>query len=98
MVASVEAYVLASPVDAALRLLDARGVEVAFNHDDGRTLDPEIVYTASHLGAYYLEAFGFNYPADSRIHFIGNEKCVYRLHISTGPRPKREQRVAAPQK
>src|SRR6267142_6552068 len=28
MVASVEAYVLASPVDAALRLLDARGVEV----------------------------------------------------------------------
>jgi hypothetical protein len=98
MVASVEAYVLASPVDAALRLLDARGVEVAFNHDNGRTLDPEIIYTAATSGTYFLEAFGFNYPADSSIHFVGNDKCVYRLHISTGASPKREELIAAPQK
>jgi hypothetical protein len=52
MVARVEAYVMASPVDAVLRLLDARGVEIAFNHDDGRTLDPEIVYTAAKAGRY----------------------------------------------
>lgn len=98
MVGSVEAYVLASPVDAALRLLDARGVEIAFNHDDGRTLDPAIAYTAPASGTYFLEAFGFNYPADSSIHFIGNDKCVYRLHMSTGASPKREELVAAPQK
>jgi hypothetical protein len=83
--ASLEAYLLASPVDAVLRLLDARGVEVAFNHDDGRTLDPEIVYTAPRAGAYFLQAFGFNYPADSAIRFIGNDKCVYRLHVSAPP-------------
>jgi len=83
--ARIEAYVLASPVDAVLRLLDARGVEVAFNHDDGRTLDPEIIYTAPKAGSYYLQAFGFNYPADSNIRFVGNDKCVYRLHVSGQP-------------
>ena len=81
VVARVEAYVLASPVDAVLRLLDARGVEVAFNHDDGRTLDPEIIYTAPKPGNYFLQAFGFNYPADSNIRFVGNDKCVYRLRV-----------------
>ena len=81
MVAGVEAYVLASPVDAVLRLLDDRGVEVAFNHDNGRTLDPEIRYTAPKPGSYFLQAFGFNYPADSNIRFVGNDKCVYRLHV-----------------
>ena len=84
IVAHVEAYVMASPVDAVLRLLDARGVEVAFNHDDGRTLDPEIIYTAPKAGRYFLQAFGFNYPADSNIRFVGNEKCVYRLHVENG--------------
>ena len=79
--ASVEAYLLASPVDAVLRLVDARGVEVAFNHDDGRTLDPEIIYTAPRAESYFLQAFGFNYPADSNIRFIGNDKCVYRLRV-----------------
>jgi hypothetical protein len=82
VVAKIEAYVLASPVDAVLRLIDSRGVEVAFNHDDGRTLDPEIIYTAPKSGRYTLQAFGFNYPADSSIRFVGNEKCVYRLHVS----------------
>ena len=47
LVASVEAYTLASPVDAVLRLVDARGVQVAFNHDDGRTLDPFLAWTAN---------------------------------------------------
>ncbi|HKQ40790.1 MAG TPA: PPC domain-containing protein, partial [Verrucomicrobiae bacterium] len=83
--ARVEAYVLASPVDAVLRLLDSRAVEVAFNHDDGRTLDPEIIYTAPKTGSYFLQAFGFNYPADSNIRFVGNDKCIYRLHVSGPP-------------
>jgi hypothetical protein len=94
LVASVDSYVLASPVDAVLRLLDARGVEVAFNHDDGRTLDPELAYTAPRAGNYFLQAFGFNYPADSNIRFAGNDKCVYRLHVSAGACPKPEQAVA----
>jgi hypothetical protein len=80
--ATLEAYVLASPVEGLLRLLDARGVEVAFNHDNGRTLDPEITYTAPRAGAYFLQAFGFNYPADSNIRFIGNDKLEAPGEIS----------------
>ena len=96
--AALECYVLASPVDAVLRLLDARGVEVAFNHDNGRTFDPEIIYTAPRTGTYFLQAFGFNYPADSNIRFIGNDKCVYRLHVSNKPCQKPEEALAASQK
>lgn len=90
LMASLECYVLASPVDAVLRLVDGRGVEMAFNHDDGRTFDPRIIYTAPKASAYFLQAFGFNYPADSNIRFVGNDKCVYRLHVSAGNCPKPE--------
>ena len=85
LVASVEAYTLASPLDAVLRLVDARGVEVAFNHDDGRTLDPFLTWTANQAGTFVLQVFGFAYPADSDVRFTGNNKCVYRLHVSRGP-------------
>ncbi|MFM7100043.1 MAG: serine protease, partial [Verrucomicrobiota bacterium] len=46
LVARIESYVLMSPLDAALRVVDARGIQRAFNHDDGRTLDPRLVGTA----------------------------------------------------
>ena len=82
VVASLECFVLMSPVDAVLRLVDSRGVEVAFNHDDGRTFDPELAFTAPRDGAYILQVFGFAYPADSSIRFTGNSKCVYRLHVA----------------
>ena len=95
LVASMEAYVLGSPVDGVIRLLDARGVEVAFNHDDGRTFDPQIIYTAPNAGSFLLQAFGFSYPADSAIRFVGNDKCVYRLHVSAGPCPKLDQLISA---
>lgn len=85
VLAALEAYTLASPLDAVLRLVDARGVEVAFNHDDGRTLDPFLAWTAKDAGTYVLQVFGFAYPADSTIAFTGNNKCVYRLHLSRGP-------------
>lgn len=93
LVASLECYLLASPVDAVLRLLDQRGVEVAFNHDDGRTFDPQIIYTAPKTGSYFLQAFGFNYPADSNIRFVGNDKCIYRLHVKAGSCPMPEDRI-----
>ncbi|MBI3416743.1 MAG: PPC domain-containing protein [Verrucomicrobia bacterium] len=85
IIAALEAYTLASPLDAVLRLVDARGVEVAFNHDDGRTLDPFLAWTAKQAGIYVLQVFGFAYPADSTVAFTGNSKCVYRLHLSHGP-------------
>ncbi len=85
LVASLQAYVLQSPVDAALRLFDPRGVEVLFNHDDGRTLDPQLAFTAERAGRHTLQVFGFAHPAGSEVRYTGNDKCVYRLHLATGP-------------
>ncbi len=85
LVASLQAYVLQSPVDPALRLTDPRGVEVQFNHDDGRTLDPRLVFTAERPGRHTLQVFGFAHPAGSDVRFTGNDRCVYRLHLATGP-------------
>jgi hypothetical protein len=84
LIASVEAFTLASPVDAAVRLVDARGVQVAWNHD-GRTLDPFLAWTAKSAGTYVLQVFGFAYPAESAVKFTGSDKCVYRLQLSRGP-------------
>lgn len=84
LVASVEAFTLASPVDAVLRVVDARGTQVAWNHD-GRTLDPELVWTASAAGTYVVQVFGFAYPAESDVRFTGNARCVYRLQLARGP-------------
>jgi hypothetical protein len=84
LVASVEAFTLASPVDAVLRVVDSRGVQVAFNHD-GSTLDPFLAWTAKAAGTYVVQVFGFAYPAESDVKFTGNNKCVYRLHLSRGP-------------
>lgn len=85
LVAWVEAYVLMSPLDPVLRLLDSRGVMVAWNHDDGRSLDPLLAWTAPAAGTYVLQVFGFAYPADSDIRFSGNARAVYRLHVRSGP-------------
>ncbi len=85
LVASVEAHVLQSPIDAALRIVNARGVEVAFNHDGGRTLDPFLAWTAPAAGTYIVQVFGFEHPGNSDIHFAGNPRCVYRLHLTDGP-------------
>lgn len=84
LVASLEAFTLASPVDAVLRIVDGRGVQVAFNHD-GSTLDPFLTWTATTAGRYVVQVFGFAYPAESDVKFTGNSKCVYRLHLSRGP-------------
>ena len=84
LIASLEAFTLASPVDAVVRLVDARGVQVAWNHD-GRTLDPFLTWTAKSAGTYVLQVFGFAYPAESSVKFAGSDKCVYRLSLSRGP-------------
>ena len=84
LVASLEAYTLASPMDAVLRLVDSRGVQLALNDDDGRTLDPLLAWTANLAGSYILQVFGFAYPAISDVKFTGGNACVYRLHLSRG--------------
>ena len=85
LVATLDAYTLMSPVDAVLRVVDARGVPVDWNHDGGRSLDPVIRWTAPADGRYRIQVFGFAHPANSEIRFTGNDRCVYRLHVTTGP-------------
>ena len=84
LVASLEAYTLASPMDAVLRVVDSRGVQVALNHD-GRTFDPFLAWTTASAGTYILQVFAFAYPAVSDVKFTGGNACVYRLHVSRGP-------------
>jgi hypothetical protein len=84
LIASLEAYTLASPMDAVLRLVDSRGVQLAQNDDNGCTLDPLLAWTANSAGTYALQVFGFAYPAISDVRFTGGNACVYRLHLSRG--------------
>jgi hypothetical protein len=85
LVARLDAYTLQSPLDPVLRLLDAQGVQVAWNHDEVRSLDPLLAWRAPKAGTYVLQVFGFAYPADSDLRFSGSTKSVYRLHVSTDP-------------
>jgi hypothetical protein len=87
LVASLQAFTLGSPMDAVLRVVDARGGTVAWNHD-GATLDPRVAWTAEVAGTYVVQVFGFVYPAQSEIRFTGNDRCVYRLRLDRG-RPVR---------
>ncbi len=84
LVAGLEAYVLESPVDAVLRVTDAQGAQLAWNHD-GRTLDPFLTFTAPAAGPYVVQVMGFPHPATAEIRFYGNERCVYRLRLDGGP-------------
>lgn len=82
--ASLDAYVLGSPVDAVLRLVDTRGLELALNHDNGRNVDPALMWTAPTAGTYVLQIFGFAQPATADVRFTGSDACVYRLHLALG--------------
>jgi len=86
--ARVEAYVLASSFDAMLRIVDPNGVELAFDHDDGQTLDPNLSWEAPHDGTFVVQLMGFAYPATADVHLTGGEGCVYRLHLTTAPQPR----------
>ncbi len=85
LVATVQAYVLGSPLDAVLRLVDASGRELAVNHDNGRNLDPRLRWTAPAAGTYVVQVFGFAHPATAEVRFAGSDASVYLLHLSGGP-------------
>ena len=82
LVARIEANVLASEADMMLRVTDAAGNVLAFNHDH-TSMDPFLAFTAPHDGRYTVQAMGHKYPASSELHFTGGPGCPYRLHLST---------------
>lgn len=85
LVASVEAYVLGSTMDGMLRITDTNGVQVAYNHDGNRTLDPFLAWQAPDAGTYIVQVMGFAYPANASINFDGGTGNIYRLSLTTGP-------------
>ncbi|MBI4663156.1 MAG: PPC domain-containing protein [Verrucomicrobia bacterium] len=84
LAAWIEGYVLDSPIDPILHLLDNQGTKVAFNHD-GRRLDPQLSYKSEQGGTYILQAAAFAYPPKAEVRFTGGESAVYRLTVSSGP-------------
>ncbi len=85
LVASLEAYVLGSPLDAVLRLTDTRGVQLAWNHDRPQNPDPFLAWTAPASGTFLIQVMGFPHPATSDVRLHGGEACVYHLRLSTAP-------------
>ncbi len=85
LIASLEAYVLASTMDGMLRITDTNGLQVAYNHDGNRTLDPFLAWQAPAKGSYVVQVMGFPHPANSSINFDGGTGNIYRLHLTTGP-------------
>ncbi len=85
LVSWVDAFTLMTPMDLALRLIHTNNVQLAWNHDSVRSLDPFMTWTADQDGTYVVQVFGFAYPAESDVRFAGSPRGVYRLHLSTGP-------------
>lgn len=92
LVASLEANSrLGAPMDAVLQvceLLERPGRTEAYivsqNHD-AVGLDPQIVFTAEHDGAYLVRLFAFPATPDSSVRFAGGDDYIYRLTLTTGP-------------
>jgi hypothetical protein len=85
LIASLEAYVLGSTMDGMLRITDTNGLQLAYNHDGNRTLDPFLAWQAPAKGTYVVQVMGFPHPANSSINFDGGTGNIYRLNLTTGP-------------
>jgi hypothetical protein len=85
LVARADAYVLGSPVDATLQLLDERGLRVAFNHDSAQGIDPLLAFPVEKSGTYILRIAGFVHPPASDIRYAGSAATIYRLTVTDGP-------------
>ena len=74
---------LASPMDGVLQVASVDGFVLAQN-DDGRGLDPQIVFSSPRGGTFLVRVFAFPATPDSTIGFAGGNDFVYRLTLTTG--------------
>jgi hypothetical protein len=96
----VHGYALGSPMDPALRLLDARGIEIAGGHDT-HNLDPRIEYTPKSDGVLYAQVFAFAHPPAADVSLKGSSAHVYRLRVvedaaTTAPAAPEPAQIAVP--
>ncbi len=95
--ARLDAFTLMSGVDAVLRVVSSRGLELAWNHDF-ITFDPRIAWRSPTDQTVVVQVFGFRYPADASVVLAGGEEAVYRLHLAAAseapdPRPPASEEV-----
>lgn len=81
---ALHGYALGSPMDPALRLLDAHGVEIAAGHDT-HNLDPRIDYTPTTDGTVFVQVFAFAHPPAADVSLKGSANHVYRLTATDVP-------------
>ncbi len=87
LVLELHGYGLGSPMDPALRLLDARGSELALSHDT-HNLDPYLEHTPTADGILFAQVFAFAHPPAADVSFKGSAHHVYRLIVrEAGPPP-----------
>lgn len=85
LIASVESYSIGAPIDPLVQIFDPEGGLLAFAHDNGVNLDPEIAFAAPADGDYIVALMGFVHPPGSDINFTSNARNIYRLTLTTGP-------------
>src|SRR5437763_1431506 len=90
LVVAAQARTLGAPTDLVLRLLDARGVELA-TCDDYEDRDSLLAYVAPAAGEYVIEVYDVmtNYSSV-------NADYTYRLTFTTGPYLDRALALTAP--
>jgi hypothetical protein len=83
LVAAVTAHtLLASPMDAVLQLVDARGL-VLSQAEDSNGLDPQLIFTANKEADYYLRLFCFPETPTGTIGFAGGANFNYVMRVTT---------------
>lgn len=80
LVLELQGYGLGSPMDPALRLLDAHGVELALAHD-AHNLDPYLEHLPTADGRLFAQVFAFAHPPAADVAFKGSANHVYRLVV-----------------
>ncbi len=81
-VASVTAHsLIASPMDAVLQLVDARGFVIA-QAEDSRGLDPQLNFVAKSDGEYFLRIFCFPEVPTGTIGFAGGANFHYVIQLT----------------
>ncbi len=74
---------LGSPMDGVLQICNTDGFVLAQN-DDGRGIDPLVVFQVPRDGTYLIRTFAFPLTPNSSIRFAGGDDFVYRLTVTTG--------------
>ena len=75
-------FIIGSPLDAVLQIVDSHGAVLAQNDDD-LSFDPRVTFTAPDDGKWFVRTFAFSAVPNSTIGFAGGADFVYRLTLTT---------------